>query len=96
LRGCLHLRRVRVRRCVLRRPLRRVRLRVLQVATNKRTGAEASRSSIHRSAWKGDSPNFALTAFSEVAPALLRLHTGLADQLKARPTGPALYAKEVG
>ncbi len=34
--------------------------------------------------------------FSEVAPALLRLHTGLVDQLKARPTGPALYVKEVG
>ena len=40
--------------------------------------------------------NFALTEFSEVAPALLTLHTGHVDQLNAGPTGPALYVKEVG
>src|SRR5215208_7118227 len=53
---------------------------------------------IHPSAWKGNSPklNFRFTAFYEVAPALLTLHTGLVDQLKARPTGPAIYVKEVG
>src|SRR5215218_1530381 len=38
---------------------------------------------IHRRAWKGNSPklNFALHAFSEVASALLTLHTGCVDQL---------------
>src|SRR5215211_7510576 len=30
---------------------------------------------IHSSAWKGNSANFAVTEFSEVAPALLTLHT---------------------
>jgi hypothetical protein len=52
---------------------------------------------IHRSAWKGYSRNFALREFSEVAPALLSLHTWHVDQLKAGPPkGPALYVKEVG
>ena len=51
---------------------------------------------IHRSAWKGNSANFAFHDFSEVAPALLTLHTGHVDQLKAGPTGPALSDKEVG
>jgi hypothetical protein len=37
-----------------------------------------------------------LTEFSEVAPTFLTLHTGHVDQLKAGPTGPALYVKEVG
>ena len=36
----------------------------------------SSLSLIHLSAWKGYSANFASTVFSEVAPALLTLHTG--------------------
>jgi hypothetical protein len=45
---------------------------------------------IHPNAWKGNSAKFALTEFSEVAPALVTLHTGHVDQLKAGPTGSAL------
>ena len=36
---------------------------------------ECVRLPIHPSVWKADSTNFAVTAFSEVAPALLTLHT---------------------
>jgi hypothetical protein len=36
------------------------------------------------------SPECVEEEFSEVAPALVTLHTGQADQLKAGPTGPAL------
>src|SRR5215210_2153835 len=47
-------------------------------------------SSIHRSAWKGNSANFVFTAFSEVASGLVSHHTNLVTCQGGANPSPAL------
>src|ERR687898_78685 len=51
--------------------------------------------SIHPSTWKGNSANFSLTAFSEVAPDILNLHNWPRSSTQGGADQPALYVKEV-